>query len=190
MTPLSRRDGTPVVGIAGWKKSGKTTLAVRLIAELTARGYRIATVKHAHHKFQIDDAETDSARHRRAGAQQIAIVSQDRWAIVRELNAAPEPDLEDVIEWLEPCDLVLVEGYKTAAIRKIEARRQESFDRIPLADGDPLIFAIATDQPFSHPTLPVVSLDDIAAIADLIVATAGLHQPRHEPVHVRKQESP
>ena len=66
---------TPVIGIAGWKKSGKTTLAERLIAEFTRRGLKVATVKHAHHDFQIDDAETDSARHRRAGASQVAIVS-------------------------------------------------------------------------------------------------------------------
>ena len=79
---------TPVIGIAGWKKSGKTTLAERLIAEFTRRGLRVATVKHAHHDFQIDDAETDSARHRRAGAAQVAVVSAKRWALIRELQAA------------------------------------------------------------------------------------------------------
>ena len=72
----------PVIGIAGWKKSGKTTLAVRLIEEFTRRGLEVATVKHAHHNFQIDDAETDSARHRRAGAAQVAVVSAKRWALI------------------------------------------------------------------------------------------------------------
>jgi len=106
----------PVIGIAGWKKSGKTTLVTGLIGELTRRGLRVATVKHAHHRFQVDDAETDSARHRRAGAGQVAIVSRERWAMVRELQGQPEPDLAEVIAWLDPCDLVIVEGYKHSAI--------------------------------------------------------------------------
>ena len=93
--------GVPAVAIVGWKKSGKTTLTVRLVEELTRRGHRVATVKHAHHAFQIDDAETDSARHRRAGAQQVAVVSSERWAIVRELSGAPEPDFADVLAWLQ-----------------------------------------------------------------------------------------
>ena len=105
---------TPVIGIAGWKKSGKTTLAERLIGEFTRRGLKVATVKHAHHDFQIDDAETDSARHRRAGASQVAVVSARRWALVTELYGAPEPDLAEVVAWLGPCDLVIVEGYKSA----------------------------------------------------------------------------
>ena len=85
---MSRARRTPpVIGVAGWKNSGKTTLVTRLVAELTRRGFKVATVKHAHHDFQIDDAETDSARHRRAGAAQVAIVSPRRWAVVRELGA-------------------------------------------------------------------------------------------------------
>ena len=95
---------TPVIGIAGWKKSGKTTLVTRLITELTRRGLKVATVKHAHHAFQIDEAETDSARHRRAGAAQVAVVSRDRWAMVTELKGAPEPELAEVLSWLDPCD--------------------------------------------------------------------------------------
>ena len=111
---MTRPGAPPVIGVAGWKNSGKTTLVERLIAELTRRGFKVATVKHAHHNFQIDDAETDSARHRRAGAAQVAIVSPRRWALVRELGGAPEPSLEEVIGRLDPCDLVIVEGYKAA----------------------------------------------------------------------------
>jgi len=110
---MNRTGGrTPIIGIAGWKKSGKTTLVTRLVAELADRGVKVATVKHAHHDFQIDDADTDSARHRRAGATQVAIVSARRWALVSELKGAPEPPLDDVISRLEPCDLIIVEGYK------------------------------------------------------------------------------
>ena len=163
----------PVIGIVGWKKSGKTTLTVRLVEEFTRRGLRVSTLKHAHHSFQIDDADTDSARHRRAGAGQVAIVSAERWALVTELRGAPEPDFADVVASLGPCDLVIVEGYKSAAIPKIEARRTQQRDKRPLADDDPNVIAIAADHAVEA-VRPVLSLDDIAGIADLIAARLGL----------------
>lgn len=160
---------SPVVGIAGWKKSGKTTLTVRLVEEFTRRGLRVATVKHAHHNFSIDEGETDSARHRRAGAGQVVVVSEKRWALVTELGDDAEPDFAAVIAKLAPCDLIIVEGYKTALIPKIEARRTTSFSRTPLAAADPHVFAIATDHAVSDAgALPVFALDDITALADLI----------------------
>lgn len=174
MKPILAVKGVPVFGIAGWKKSGKTTLTVRLVEELTRRGFKIATVKHAHHDFQIDDAETDSARHRRAGAGQVAVVSRQRWAIVKELRDEPEPNFEEVIGWLDPCDLILVEGYKSAPIRKIEARRQASITKTQLAADDDLVIALASDQPVPESLLPVFHLDDITAMADFIEAATCL----------------
>lgn len=169
---MNRAGGnTPVIGIAGWKKSGKTTLVTRLIGEFTRRGLEVATVKHAHHEFQIDDAETDSARHRRAGAGQVAIVSAGRWAIVSELKGAPEPTLEAVIARLEPCHLVIVEGYKSAPIPKIETRRRAALRQTALAGQEPNFIAIAADHPTDGRGLPVFSLDDVAGIADFIVST-------------------
>lgn len=165
--------GAPIIGIAGWKKSGKTTLTVRLVEEFTRRGVRVATVKHAHHAFQIDDGDTDSARHRRAGAAQVAIVSGARWAIVTELRDAPEPSLDDIITKLAPADLVIVEGYKSAAIPKIEARRTAAFQKTPLADRDPHVIAIAADHPVPDAKVPVLSLDAITEIADLIARVLG-----------------
>lgn len=167
----TQRPGTPIIGIAGWKKSGKTTLAVRLIDEFTRRGLKVASVKHAHHAFQVDDGETDSARHRRAGAQQVAIVSNRRWAVINELGGAPEPNFEEVIAWLEPCDLIVVEGYKSAPIPKIEARRLQSLTKRPLATEDPMVIAIAADHAVADTALPVFSLDDVVAIADFIERT-------------------
>ena len=164
----------PVIGIVGWKKSGKTTLVVRLIEEFTRRGLRVASIKHAHHNFQIDDKETDSARHRRAGAAQVAIVSARRWALIGELGDEPEPGLAEVIGWLGPCDLVIVEGYKSAAIPKIETRRSAAFSQETLADRDPNIKAIAADHGADGRGLPVFSLDDIAGIADFIAGVTGL----------------
>jgi molybdopterin-guanine dinucleotide biosynthesis adapter protein len=160
----------PVIGIAGWKKSGKTTLVTALIAELTRRGLKVATVKHAHHAFQIDEAETDSARHRRAGAAQVAVVSRDRWAMVTELQGAPEPDLAQVLSRLDPCDLVIVEGYKGAPIPKIEVRRTAAHGNEPLADRDRTVLAIAADHPVDGQGLPVFALDDVMGIAEFILA--------------------
>jgi molybdopterin-guanine dinucleotide biosynthesis protein B len=165
---------TPVIGIAGWKKSGKTTLAERLIAEFTGRGLKVASVKHAHHDFQIDDAETDSARHRRAGASQVAVVSAKRWALIAELEGAPEPDLAQIVAWLGPCDLVIVEGYKSVPIPKIEARRSAAFGTEPLADKDPSVIAIAADHAADGHGRPVFTLDDVAGIADFVAGSIGL----------------
>lgn len=166
---------TPVIGIAGWKNSGKTTLTVRLIEEFTRRGLRVATVKHAHHRFEIDGNDTDSARHRRAGAGQVAIVGASRWAIVNELGGASEPSLDDVLKKLGPADLVIVEGYKSAPIPKIEVRRGSGLARPPLAGADPHVIAVAVDQtqPESQGGPPTFGLDDIAALAEFIDRAVG-----------------
>jgi len=168
-----KRKPTPIIGICGWKKSGKTTLTVRLVEEFTARGLKVATLKHAHHKFQIDDGNTDSARHRRAGAGEVAVVSARRWAMIGELNGEDEPDFADVIQWFSPCDLIVVEGYKSAPIPKIEARRRDAFTTTLLAPADQQIIAIAADHEADGRGLPVFALDDICAIADFIAGAIG-----------------
>ncbi len=181
---------TPIIGIAGWKKSGKTTLVTRLIAEFTGRGLKVATIKHAHHDFQIDDGETDSARHRRAGAGQVAIVSGKRWAIVNELAGAPEPTLDEVATWISPCDLIIVEGYKSAAIPKIELRRSGAVSDVQLASSDPTVCAIAADYLIEERRLPVFTLDDIAGLADFIARTVGVAaKPVAAPPAKRSPES-
>lgn len=179
----------PVIGIAGWKKSGKTTLAVRLIEEFTRRGLKVASVKHAHHEFQVDDGETDSARHRRAGASEVAVIGGKRWAIVHELRDEPEPDFEEVISWLSPADLVIVEGYKTAPIPKIEARRGVQQTKRPLSEDDPLVIAIAADYAADGTGLPVFSLDDIAGVADHIEHVIGPLRP-HGPEQAADNRAP
>ncbi|MGB3501571.1 MAG: molybdopterin-guanine dinucleotide biosynthesis protein B [Mesorhizobium sp.] len=163
-----------VFGVTGWKNSGKTTLVERLVTELTARGWRISTVKHAHHAFDIDKPGTDSFRHRAAGAGEVAIVSSGRWALMHELRAEQEPDMALIIARLAPCDLVLVEGYKREEHLKIEARRTAAKDSAPLAPGDPNIVAIAADHATDAGGLPVFDLDDIAAIADFVERRSGL----------------
>jgi molybdopterin-guanine dinucleotide biosynthesis protein B len=166
-----------VFGIAGWKNSGKTGLAVRLVTELVARGYRVSTIKHAHHDFDIDKIGADSWRHREAGAHEVTIVSGTRFAIMHELRGAPEPTLAEILARLGPCDIVLIEGYKREPVPKIEARRLEAANRTPLAPTDPHICAIAADHPVDEAGLPAFDLDDTLSIADFILSTLDL--PRH-----------
>ena len=165
-----------VFGIAGWKNSGKTGLAVRLVTEFTRRGYKISTIKHAHHDFDIDKVGADSFRHRQAGAHEVTIVSGSRFAIMHELRGDPEPSLQDVLDRIAPCDLVLIEGYKREPVPKIEARRLESKSREPLAPTDPHIVAIAADHAVEGTSLPVFDLDDTVAIADFIANVVSLPQ--------------
>jgi molybdopterin-guanine dinucleotide biosynthesis adapter protein len=162
---------SPVIGIAGWKNSGKTTLTCRLVEEFTRRGLRVATIKHAHHAFTIDDGATDSARHRRAGAGQVAIVSAARVAVITELADQREPSLEEMIARLSPCDLIIVEGYKRANLPKVEARRTAQLDQRSLAADDPWVAAIAADYAVAETHLPVFGLDDISGLADFISLT-------------------
>lgn len=166
-----------VFGISGWKNSGKTGLAVRIVTELTARGYRVSTIKHAHHDFDIDKVGADSWRHRNAGAHEVTIVSGTRFAIMHELRGAPEPSFEDILARIAPCDLVLIEGYKYEPVPKIEARRRDAAKTEPLAPSDPHIIAIAADHAVPGTTLPVFDLDDTASIADFIENTVGLSRP-------------
>lgn len=163
-----------VFGVTGWKNSGKTTLVEALVRELTARGWKVATVKHAHHDFDIDKEGTDSFRHRKAGATEVAIVSGRRWALMHELVEEEEPTLEDVLSRLSPADIVLVEGYKRGSHRKIETRRLQAKDRNPLTATDAHIAAIAADHPVTGEIVPAFDLDDINGIADLIERQTGL----------------
>jgi molybdopterin-guanine dinucleotide biosynthesis adapter protein len=163
-----------ILGISGWKNSGKTGLAVRLVTELIARGYVVSTIKHAHHDFDIDKVGADSFRHRQAGAHEVTIVSGTRYAIMHELRGGPEPSLAEILARLAPCDIVLIEGYKREPVPKIEARRLEAANRQPLAPTDPHIVAIAADHPVTDTDLPVFDLDDTMALADFALARLGL----------------
>lgn len=168
---------TPVFGITGWKNSGKTQLVTRLVSEFTSRGFKVSTVKHAHHNFDIDKPGADSYRHRLAGANEVALVSGRRWALMHELRGEEEPPLEAILGRLAPCDLILIEGYKRENHPKIETRREEASDRGPLAASDPNILAVAADHSLPEETLPVFDLNDVAAMADFIQAHLDLKGP-------------
>ncbi|MBL8906211.1 MAG: molybdopterin-guanine dinucleotide biosynthesis protein B [Rhizobiales bacterium] len=165
-----------LIGVAGFKNAGKTTLVERLVRHLTERGYRISTVKHAHHSFDIDHEGRDSFRHRAAGAGEVAVVSASRWAIIHESRGEPEPPLADVLARLAPCDLVIIEGYKRDTHDKIEVRNL-ALNHPKLAGDDPTIVAIAATGPIADAPVPVFDRDDVTALADFIIAHAGLTEP-------------
>lgn len=155
-----------VIGIAGWSGAGKTTLISKLIPVLVGRGLRISTIKHAHHGFDVDQPGKDSYTHRMVGASEILVSSAQRFALVHELRGAPEWTLRQLLARLQPCDFVLVEGFKRESHPKIEIFRAAN-GREALHPGDPHIRAIAADVAFPASALPQVHLDDIEAIADL-----------------------
>ena len=161
-------DAMKVFGMAGWSGSGKTTLVERLIPVFTSRGLSVSVIKHAHHGFDLDRPGKDSWRHREAGATQVLMLSNDRWILMHELRGAPEPTLEEQLRLLAPCDLVLIEGYKAAAVPKIEIHRP-SFGRPALWPENPHVVAVATDGPIDCP-LPVLPLNDPQAVASFILA--------------------
>ena len=173
-----------VIGIAGYRKSGKTTLVERLVSEFTARGLLVATVKHAHHAFDIDHKGRDSWRHRAAGAREVAIVSDRMWAIIHPLHDEPEPGLDEVLGKMSPSDLILIEGYKREGYPKIEVR-DVALGHPELAPGDPTVIAIATSE-FAPDhvagDMPLFSRDDITGIADLIAVRLELGHPVRQAV--------
>lgn len=162
-----------VIGIAGWKNSGKTTLTERLLAELVGRGWRISTVKRAHHDADVDHEGTDSFRHRRAGASEVLLTTGKRWALMHELRGEDEPPLEALLARLSPCDLVVVEGFKTGDHPKIEVRRTEAGDHTPLPASANVV-AIAADHAVADAGVPVFSLDAVPAIADFVETAMGM----------------
>jgi molybdopterin-guanine dinucleotide biosynthesis protein B len=162
-----------VFGVTGWKNSGKTGLVERLVTELTARGYAVSTVKHAHHSFDVDQPGRDSYRHRAAGAQEVVLSSSDRWAVMHELRGAAEPKLDDLLAKMAPVDIVIVEGFKAEPIDKIECFRAEA--RNPLIyPNDARILGIASDTPMPDADRPVLDLTDTASITDFVIERSGL----------------
>ena len=159
-----------VFGFAGWSGSGKTTLIEQLVPRFTRAGLTVSLVKHAHHSFDVDRPGKDSYRHREAGCKEVMVSSEKRWVIQHELRGDPEPALEQQIERMSPCDLLLIEGYKRYPMPKLEVFREANGKPL-LHPDDPHIVAVATDV--SLPTkLPRFDLDEYDRIADFVLAHA------------------
>jgi molybdopterin-guanine dinucleotide biosynthesis protein MobB len=160
-----------IIGLAGWSGSGKTTLITKLIPRLIARGVLVSTLKHAHHGFDLDQPGKDSFFHRAAGATEVIISSAKRWAILHELREEPEWNLRSLVAKISPVDLVLVEGFKRDAFPKLEIHRAAN-NKPLIHPEDPHIVAIASDIALPQAKVPVIDLNDIETIADLLLARA------------------
>jgi molybdopterin-guanine dinucleotide biosynthesis protein B len=157
-----------ILGILGRQNSGKTTLITKLVPALKSLGLRVSTVKHSHHGFEIDTPGKDTFRHRESGAEEVMFASKQRWVLMRELGTGTEPPLEDLIAHMTPVDLVLVEGFKTLPLAKIEVRAPENTEPT-LQSGDEHVVAVVGDQ---NPeiSVPTFGRDDIGPISDFIAA--------------------
>ena len=157
-----------VFGFAGWSGSGKTTLIEKIIPQITGRGLSVSVIKHAHHGFDVDKPGKDSWRHREAGCSEVLLTSNQRWVLMHELRGEREPTLEEQIRLLSPCDLALVEGYKTNdLIPKLEVYRP-SVGKPPIHPEHPNIVAVASDASIET-ALPLLDINDLDAIAGFIV---------------------
>jgi molybdopterin-guanine dinucleotide biosynthesis protein B len=177
----------PAIGFVAYSGTGKTTLIEQLIAYLTGQGYKISVIKHTHHRFDIDRPGKDSFRHRESGATEVMLVSDQRWVLMHELRDTQEPSIEEQLSKISPCDLVIVEGFKQAAIKKIELWRHdhpESAQQNLRATTDTHVQAVAipggaqsTHQPNWETigrAVSILDLDKIDEVAAYVVSICGL----------------
>jgi len=157
-----------VFGFAGYSGSGKTTLIEQLIPRFVMEGLKVSLIKHAHHGFEIDRPGKDSYRHREAGCTEVLLSSDRRWILMHELRGEAELKLEDLLAQLAPCNIALVEGYKSnEIIPKLEVHRP-AYGKPLLSPEHPNIVAVATDGPVES-ALPLLDINDPDAIAEFIM---------------------
>jgi len=174
------------IGVVGWKNSGKTTLITRLIPELRRRGLTVSTIKHVHHDIDLDEPGKDTYLHREAGATDVVLYSPARWAILHELrhSGGMQADLGDILGRLSPVDLVLVEGFKGLAMRRIEIRGADG--GAPIADNDPNVIAVVTPDGLAGAVAGnAFARDDIAGIASFLIEVVGADSPARRLRQVR-----
>lgn len=157
-----------VFGFAGWSGSGKTTLIEQLIALCVADGLRVATIKHTHHDFDLDHPGKDSWRHRQAGASEVLLAGNQRWALLHELGDAPEPSLPALLDKLAPCDVVLIEGCKFAEVPKLEVYRA-ALGKPSLYSNDSAIIAVVSDAAVQI-DLPLLDLNQPQQVYEFLRA--------------------
>jgi len=160
-----------IFGLVGRSGSGKTTLMVALIPALRALGLTVSTIKHAHHGFDLDRPGKDSFRHREAGAGEVMLVSDTRWALMHEMRDEPKAPLEALVARMAPVDLVIIEGFHTHRHPALEVHRpSEGRDLMWTPDSD--IVAVASDEALSDVGVPVLDLADVATLAEFVRAHA------------------
>jgi len=155
----------PILSIVGKSDSGKTTLIEKLVPELVGRGYRVATVKHDVHGFDVDQEGKDSWRHKQAGAHTVIISSPGKLALIRDVDH--DADLAELRDkYIQDVDLILSEGFKRDIQPKVEVFRKEMHREL-LCTGDDNLVAIAANQPFEV-GVPCFELNDARSLADFV----------------------
>jgi molybdopterin-guanine dinucleotide biosynthesis protein B len=161
-----------VFGIAGHSGMGKTTLLEHLVPELQARGLVVSVIKHSHKDLDIDRPGKDSYRLRETGCQEVLLMGRRRWVLMHELSEDVEPPLAQLLDKLQTCDLVLIEGFKQGDFPKLEVWRA-ALNKPPLWHTVPGVMAIASDDSIAPFGMPVLTLTNITPIADYIVEHAA-----------------
>ena len=157
----------PVISIVGRSNSGKTTLIVKLVKELKSRGYKVATIKHSHHHFELDTEGKDSWLHTQAGADAVVVASQNMMGIIRQ-SSQEIPLTEIISAYLQDVDIIIVEGYKTEAIPKIEVFRSEVSAELVCRDDKNLIAVVGDKRP--SVSVPFFHIDDeVSAIVNFLL---------------------
>lgn len=164
-----------IFGIAGHSGMGKTTLLERLVPEIASRGLVVSLIKHSHKKnIDIDRPGKDSYRLRESGCKEVLLLGNERWALMHELRGSAEPSLDYLLDRMQHCDLVLIEGFKHGDFPKLEVWRAQ-LDKPTLWPQWPGIVAIASDTPaaIGEPGTARLDLSDISAIASFVLSNAA-----------------
>jgi molybdopterin-guanine dinucleotide biosynthesis protein MobB len=180
--PSTMQPLKPVLGFAAFSGTGKTTLLKQLIPLLAQRGVHAGVIKHAHHSFDVDKPGKDSYELRKAGARQMLVASDRRWALITENDTVADPKLDDLIARLDSgrIDLVLVEGFKQAPFARIELHRP-SLGHPLLYPDDHHIIAVAADAALDTGDLPLLDINDAAEVTEFILSWLETQSPRRDP---------
>ena len=158
-----------VIGIVGLKNSGKTFLAQKLIKYFSSKNFQVASIKHAHHNFEIDKPNTDSFLHRKAGASQVLISSKKRYAKIYEINNEKEKTLNELLNELESPDIVIVEGFKNEHHKKIEIINEKNKEFLFKKIKNVICLVTNADI---NTKIQIFRNDDIIKIANYILENA------------------
>ena len=166
---------TPVLAIAAWSGTGKTTLLKKVIPALCARGIRPGLIKHTHHNMDVDKPGKDSYELRKAGAAQTMVASRERWALMTETPDEAPLDLAYLVSRMDhsTLDLVLVEGFKHEAVAKILLFRSDAGHDVSELTLDEHVIAVASDVALDV-EVPVLDLNDEDKIAAFIVGRCAV----------------